>query len=136
MIEAFRAAAMRRLSSAASGLDFRGFEPNLEDAPAACSARRLMVGRRQQANAGGRRMSRAVAAAAILGLVLAVSGCESRGGSAALGGLAGAAAGAGGYEYHLNNQKNIVEQDFAEGKIDRREHEIRIDQIRRDSAIQ
>lgn len=71
-----------------------------------------------------------------VGILVAVSGCESRGGSAALGGVAGAAAGAGGYEYHLNRQKNRVDEDFKAGRIDRREHEIRIDQIKRDSLIQ
>jgi len=58
---------------------------------------------------------------------LVVAGCESRGGSAVLGGVAGAAAGAGGYELHLNNQRDRVEEDFKAGKIDQREYEIRID---------
>jgi len=80
-------------------------------------------------------MSKAMAAAALVAMI-AVGGCESRGGSAALGGIAGAAVGAGGYEYHLNRQKTLVEQDLKDGKIDRREYDIRLDQIRRDSLIQ
>jgi hypothetical protein len=75
-------------------------------------------------------------ATGLLAILIGVTGCESSGGSAALGGVAGAAAGAGGYEFHLNRQKNLVEQDFKDGKIDRREYDIRIDQIRRDSLIQ
>ncbi len=74
--------------------------------------------------------------AAMLAVLIAVSGCESSGGSAVLGGVAGAAAGAGGYEYHLNRQKSRVEQDKKDGKIDQREYDIRMDQIRRDSFIQ
>jgi hypothetical protein len=74
--------------------------------------------------------------AAMLAVLIAVSGCESSGGSAVLGGVAGAAAGAGGYEFHLNRQKNRVEDDKKAGKIDQREYDIRMDQIRRDSFIQ
>jgi hypothetical protein len=77
-----------------------------------------------------------VITATMFAVLIAVSGCESSGGSAVLGGVAGAAAGAGGYEFHLNRQKNIVEQDFKDAKIDRREYDIRIDQIKRDSLIQ
>jgi hypothetical protein len=80
-------------------------------------------------------MSKAMAAG-LIAVLLAVTGCESSAGSAALGGVAGAAAGAGGYEFHLNRQKNLVEQDFRDGKIDSRERDIRLDQIRRDSLIQ
>jgi hypothetical protein len=68
--------------------------------------------------------------------LIALGGCESSGGSAVLGGVAGAAAGAGGYEYHLNRQKNLVAQELKDGKIDQREHDIRLDQIRRDSFMQ
>ena len=68
--------------------------------------------------------------------VLTLSGCSSSGGSAVLGALGGAAAGAGGYEYHLKNQKDRVEADFKDGKIDQKEYEIRKDQIERDSLIQ
>jgi hypothetical protein len=72
----------------------------------------------------------------MLAVLIAVSGCESSGGSAVLGGVAGAAAGAGGYEFHLNRQKNRVEDDKKAGKIDQREYDIRMDQIRRDSLLQ
>ena len=65
----------------------------------------------------------------------ALAGCESRGGSAILGGVAGAAAGGGGYELHLKKQRDRVEADFKEGKIDEREYEIRIDQLNRDSLL-
>jgi len=80
-------------------------------------------------------MSKTVAAG-LLAILIGVTGCESSGGSAALGGVAGAAVGAGGYEFHLNQQKNIVEQDYKDGKIDKREYDIRIDQLKRDSFIQ
>lgn len=74
------------------------------------------------------------AAAALAALLL--SGCESRTGTALLGGATGAAAGAGGFEYHLNRQRNRVQSDYEAGRIDRNEYEIRIDQINRDSLIQ
>ena len=74
--------------------------------------------------------------AVLLASSLALGACESRGGSALLGGAAGATAGAGGYEYHLSRQKEKVEEAYEEGRIDQREYEIRMDQIRRDSLIQ
>ncbi|MDH3663441.1 MAG: hypothetical protein OEU92_26070 [Alphaproteobacteria bacterium] len=66
---------------------------------------------------------------------LGLAGCESSGGSAILGGVAGAAAGGGGYEYHLKRQRDRVENDYRDGKIDEAEYEIRIDQINRDSLL-
>ncbi len=57
-------------------------------------------------------------------------------GNLGLGAVGGAAAGAGGYEYHLKNQKDRVEQDFKDGKIDQKERDIRIDQIKRGSLFQ
>ena len=75
--------------------------------------------------------------ALIVGLAMFnLTGCESTGGNIGLGALGGAAAGAGGYELHLNNQKNRVEEDFKDKKIDERERDIRLDQIKRDSLIQ
>ncbi len=68
--------------------------------------------------------------------LLGLTGCESTGGNLGLGVLGGAAAGAGGYELHLNNQNNQVEQDFKDGKIDEKERDIRLDQIQRDSLLQ
>ena len=73
----------------------------------------------------------------LIGMALfSLTACESTGGNLGLGALGGAAAGAGGYELHLNNQKNRVEQDFKDNKIDEKERDIRIDQIKRDSLIQ
>ncbi len=66
---------------------------------------------------------------------LGLASCESSGGSAILGGVAGAAAGGGGYEYHLKNQRDRVENDYRDGKIDKAEYEIRIDQLDRDSLL-
>jgi len=80
-------------------------------------------------------MTKAFAVGALVA-VLALSACESRGGSAALGGLGGAALGAGGYEFHLNQEKQRVEQDRKDGKISEEEYRIRLDQISRDSFIQ
>lgn len=71
-------------------------------------------------------------------VVLAIcllAGCGSHAGSAGLGAVGGAAAGAGGYEYHLNRQRDRVEQDYKDGKINKTEYDIRIDQIKRDSVF-
>jgi hypothetical protein len=68
-------------------------------------------------------------------LLMSVAACSTRAGSAGLGAVGGAAAGAGGYEYHLNRQMNQVEDDFRAGRIDQREYDIRKDQIRRDSLL-
>src|SRR3546814_20841906 len=81
-------------------------------------------------------MMKRTCSALLVGSALLVSGCDSSGGSALLGGVGGAAAGAGGYEYHLNRQKTRVETELKEGKIDQEEYDIRMDQIRRDSFIQ
>ncbi|MDR4506151.1 MAG: hypothetical protein MRK01_15370 [Candidatus Scalindua sp.] len=72
------------------------------------------------------------------GIILAffvASGCESKMGTAGLGAIGGAAAGAGGYEYHLQRQMDRIEEDFKDGKIDDKEFGIRKDQIKRDSLI-
>ncbi|MGI9435492.1 MAG: hypothetical protein ACR2Q4_11805 [Geminicoccaceae bacterium] len=66
---------------------------------------------------------------------LSLAGCESSGGSAVLGGVAGAAAGSGGYEFHLKKQRDRVESDYRDGKIDKAEYDIRIDQLNRDSLL-
>jgi hypothetical protein len=73
----------------------------------------------------------------IVGLVLAtgLTGCSSVG-SGLLGGVLGAGAAGGSYEYHLKRQKDRVEADFKAGKIDQKEYEIRKDQIVRDSFFQ
>ena len=73
----------------------------------------------------------------IVGLVLVtdLTGCSSVG-SGLLGGVLGAGAAGGSYEYHLKRQKDRVEADFKAGKIDQKEYEIRKDQIARDSLLQ
>lgn len=68
-------------------------------------------------------------------MVVSLSSCASRAGSAALGVIGGAAVGAGGYEYHFNNEKKQIEADYKAGKIDKKEYDIRLDQINRDSIL-
>ncbi len=63
-------------------------------------------------------------------------GCSGTVGSGLLGGVLGAGAAGGGYEYNLKRQKDRVEEDFKAGKIDQKEYEIRKDQITRDSFFQ
>lgn len=65
-----------------------------------------------------------------------LTGCAGPVGSGILGGVLGAGAAGGGYEYNLKRQKDRVEQDFKAGKIDQKEYEIRKDQIARDSFFQ
>lgn len=74
---------------------------------------------------------------ALAGLVLltGLTGCSPVG-SGILGGVLGAGAAGGSYEYHLKRQKDRVEEDFKAGKIDQKEYEIRKDQIARDSFFQ
>lgn len=69
-------------------------------------------------------------------VALALAGCASKAGTGVLGGVVGAGAAGGGYELHLKSQKNRVEEDFKAGRIDKREYDIRIDQIKRDSLLQ
>ena len=71
----------------------------------------------------------------ILLTFLVMSGCSSKWGSAGMGAVGGAAIGAGGYEYHLKRQMDIVEKDYKDGKIDKKEYEIRKNQIERDSFL-
>ncbi len=68
-------------------------------------------------------------------LALSLTGCTERWTSLGLGAAGGAAAGAGGYEYHINKEKDRVEQDYNDGKITKEEYDIRIDQINRDSLL-
>ena len=65
-----------------------------------------------------------------------LTGCGGTAGNLGLGALGGAAAGAGGYEYHLKTQKDRVKQDYKDGKIDEKERDIRLNQIERDSLLQ
>jgi ketopantoate reductase len=57
-------------------------------------------------------------------------------GSGLVGGVLGAGAVGGSYEYHLKRQKDPAGQDFKAGKIDQKEYEIRKEQIARDSLLQ
>ena len=63
------------------------------------------------------------------------SAAGSAGEGLVIGTVAGAAAGGGGYEFHLKKQRDRVEADFKEGRIDQREYDIRIDQLNRDSLL-
>lgn len=74
-------------------------------------------------------------AVACLVMLTGLTGCSSVG-SGILGGVVGAGAAGGGYEYHLKRQKDRVEADYKDGKIDQKEYEIRKDQIARDSLFQ
>jgi hypothetical protein len=80
-------------------------------------------------------MKNLAVAIACLVLLMGLTGCSSLG-SGLLGGVLGAGAAGGSYEYHLKRQKYRVEQDFKAGKIDQKEYETRKDQIARDSFFQ
>lgn len=80
-------------------------------------------------------MKRVMLAVAML-LSVAVLGCGSRWGSAGLGAVGGAAAGAGAYEYNTQRQLDKLEEDYKAGRIDKREYDIRRDQIKRGSVIE
>ena len=79
-------------------------------------------------------MRKLVAAMIILGMV-GVTGCSSHVATGVGGAAVGAAAGAGAYEYHLGKMKDRVQADFDAKKIDKREYDIRMDQIARDSVF-
>ena len=81
-------------------------------------------------------MKKALVLSSLMLLLVAGSGCSSTAGNVGLGAVGGAVAGAGGYEYHLKNQKDKVMEDLKSGKIDQKEHDIRLDQIKRDSLLQ
>jgi hypothetical protein len=66
---------------------------------------------------------------------LAFLGCESRVGTAGLGAAGGAAAGAGGYEWKMNQEINRIEEERRQGRMSQEEYEIRRDQIQRMSII-
>ena len=76
-------------------------------------------------------MRKLAIAAVVIGSMFMVSGC-----AALVGGAVGAGGTATGYEVHLNNEKNRVQKAYDEGKMKKEEYDIRIDQIRRDSAVQ
>ncbi len=53
------------------------------------------------------------------------------------GGAAGGVVGTGaGYEYHASQQVKKIDEDLKAGRIDQKEHDIRIDQVKRDSVFQ
>ena len=52
------------------------------------------------------------------------------------GGATGAIASAGGYEFHMNQEKKRLQEDLKNGKIKQEEYDIRIDQLHRDSVFQ
>lgn len=71
----------------------------------------------------------------VLSLFLMCGGCESKWGSAGAGAAGGAVAAGGGYEYVANREMKKIEQDYKDGKIDKKEYEIRKDQIQRMSIL-
>ncbi len=75
---------------------------------------------------------RKIIAASLILVMVGVTGCST---GNVLSGAAGAAAGAGTYEYHLKRMKDRVQADFDSKAIDKREYEIRMDQIDRDSVF-
>ncbi len=62
-------------------------------------------------------------------------GCSSNLGSAGLGALGGAAAGAAGYEYNAHRQIQQLEEAYRSGRIDREEYEARKNQIEQGSIL-
>lgn len=69
-------------------------------------------------------------------LMASASGCASREGSAVGGALGGAAVGVGAYEYSAHRQMDQLNNDYKAGRIDRREYEIRKNQIEKGSLFQ
>lgn len=65
-----------------------------------------------------------------------MSGCASRGGSAAGGALGGAAVGVGAYEYNAHRQLQQLEDDYKAGKVNKQEYDIRKNQIEKGSILQ
>ncbi len=81
-------------------------------------------------------MKTSLLTALVLSLFLMCGGCESKWGTAGLGAAGGAVAAGGGYEYVSNREMKKVEEDYKDGKIDKREYEIRKDQIQRTSLLE
>jgi hypothetical protein len=72
-----------------------------------------------------------ILAALILLVPLALAGCGTTGGTAALGTVGGAAAGGGVYEYRLHQAMQRIEADHKAGKMDDKEYNARKDEIQR-----
>ena len=66
---------------------------------------------------------------------LLLFGCSSNLGSAGLGAVGGAAAGAAGYEYSAHRQMQELEEDYKAGRIEREEYEARKKQIQKGSLL-
>lgn len=66
---------------------------------------------------------------------LSLAGCESKWGSAGLGAAGGAAAGAGGYEWKINQEMERIEEAHRAGRMSDEEYRIRKDQIQRLSIL-
>jgi len=71
--------------------------------------------------------------AAILISTFMASGCSGAFWGGAGSGILGAGAG---YEVHANAELKKIDEDLKAGRIDKREYDIRKDQIRRDSLLQ
>lgn len=76
-------------------------------------------------------MRNLAATAVLLGSLALLGGC-----AAVAGGAVGVGGTTAGYEVHLSNEKARVEKAYKDGKMSKEEHDIRLDQIRRDSAFQ
>ena len=68
--------------------------------------------------------------------MLPLVGCESKAGTATLGGAAGAAVGAGVYEYRGEQKMDELEKSYQRGEITQQEYEIRKKQIQDDYFLQ
>ncbi|HBA89004.1 MAG TPA: hypothetical protein DCZ75_13790 [Geobacter sp.] len=68
-------------------------------------------------------------------LFVMAAGCASREGSAVGGALGGAAVGAGAYEYSAHRQLQQLESDYKAGRIDKKEYQIRKNQIEKGSIL-
>lgn len=66
---------------------------------------------------------------------LTLAGCGSKWGSAGLGAAGGAAAGAGSYEWKINQEMERIEEAHRAGRMSDEEYRIRRDQIQRLSIV-
>jgi hypothetical protein len=67
--------------------------------------------------------------------LFALTGCESKWGSAGLGAAGGAAAGAGSYEWKIDQEMDRIREAHREGRMSDEEFRIRKDQIQRMSVL-